>query len=115
MDQLIDFAVVVLPTGIALLSVLVSIKLTKGEPHKGWWWLIVVLGLFTSGLTWVSQSNARKQHDKDVGEQKKSIDALQATIQINEIRNASDMGYLKAKLEDAEKMNDKLSKFAPLL
>ena len=67
MAETIDFLVVVLPTVIALLSVYVSIKLTKGEEHRVWWGVIIVLGIGTSALTWVSQSNARKDHTSELG------------------------------------------------
>jgi hypothetical protein len=65
MADFIDFLVVVLPTVIALLSVYVSIKLTKGEPHKTWWFVIIALGICTSVLTLVSQSSARKAHSEE--------------------------------------------------
>ena len=44
MAETIDFLVVVLPTVIALLSVYVSIKLTKGEEHRVWWAVIIGFG-----------------------------------------------------------------------
>ncbi len=67
MAETIDFLVVVLPTVIALLSVYVSIKLTRGEEHRVWWGVIVALGIGTSALTWVSQSNGRRDHAKELG------------------------------------------------
>src|SRR5712672_3031053 len=105
--------VVVLPTVIAVASVLVAIKLERGESHKFWWSTIVIAGVAASALTWVSQSHARNEHQKEVDDQRQAVESLRSVIQTNEVRSAADMGYLKAKLEDSEKLNDKLSKFAP--
>ncbi len=66
MWNIVDFLVLILPTVIAVLSVLVSIKLTRNEEHKMWWGVIIALGVGTSALTWLSQSNARKAHASEV-------------------------------------------------
>ena len=62
---MLDFLALFLPTAIAILSVYVSIKLTRGEEHRWWWGLILVLGVGTSVITWFSQSNARKSHESE--------------------------------------------------
>lgn len=111
--ELVDFLVVVLPTVIAVVSVLVAIKLERGESHKFWWASIVFVGVATSVLTGVSQSHARKEHERELDEQRQAVMSLRSVIQTNEVRNAADMGYLKAKLEDSEKLNEKFSRFAP--
>ncbi len=80
MGEFIDFAVVVLPTVIAVLSVLVAIKLTKGERLQGWWVLIIVLGIGASILTWVSQSRARNEHDKELGAQRQGQSELRTKL-----------------------------------
>ncbi len=111
--ELVDYMVVVLPTVIAVVSVWVAIKLEKGESHKFWWVSIVVAGVAASVLTGVSQSHARKEHERELDDQRQAVMSLRSVIQTNEVRSAADMGYLKAKLEDSEKLNEKLSKFAP--
>jgi hypothetical protein len=68
--EFVDFLVVVLPTVIAVLSVQVSIKLTKGESHKVWWGFTIFLGIGASVLTWFSQATARKQHSAESDAQK---------------------------------------------
>src|ERR1700686_2943271 len=62
---MLDFLALFLPTAIAILSVYVSIKLTKQEEHRWWWGVILVLGVGTSVITWFSQSNARKSHEEE--------------------------------------------------
>lgn len=62
---MLDFLAVIMPLAIAILSVYVSIKLTKGEEHRGWWALILILGVATSVITWLSQSNARNSHEAE--------------------------------------------------
>ena len=104
----IDFLVVVLPTAIALLSVLVSIKLTRGESHKVWWGITIALGVGASALTWVSQSNARKSHQQEVARQQKDVEGIKDQLQKSELQRVSDTKYLEGKL-------DVFAQFAPAI
>src|SRR5260370_15013289 len=115
--EFVDVMVVGLALLIAVASVLGAIKLKKGESHKFWWSTIFIAGVAASVLTGVSQRHARTEHQKELDDQRKdqrqATESLRSIIQTNEVRSAADMGYLKAKLEDAEKLNEKLSQFAP--
>jgi hypothetical protein len=111
--NIVDFLALLLPTVIGIGGVLIGIKLTKGESHNIWWTIIIIMGIGTSILTWKSQSHAREDHKYEINQQKQAVESLRIIINANEIRNAGNMGYLRAKLEDSERWNEKLSQFAP--
>ena len=110
--DLIDFLVLALPIAIAVASVLVGIKLAKGESHRFWWLTILIAGIGTSVLTGISQSHARSEHHAEIKEQRDAVEGLKIIIQTNEIKNAGELGYMKAKLEDSERLNQQ---YAPAI
>jgi hypothetical protein len=71
--NLIDYLVVLLPTGIAILGVWIGIKMTTGKSHTSLWAIVLVVGFGTSILTWISQSHGRTEHQKELETQKKMI------------------------------------------
>ena len=74
--EVIDFLALVLPTGIAIASVVVGIKMARGQSHKLWWMLILAAGVVTSLLTWKSQDHAGKEHRRELTEQKQALQKL---------------------------------------
>lgn len=74
MGEFIEIAVVILPTVIAVLSAYVSIQLTKRGKYGIAWVAILILGVGASILTGISQSNARKQHDREQRELQVKLD-----------------------------------------
>jgi len=62
----VDLLAVVLPTVIAVISVYIGIIIAKNREHRYWWWTVIALGVVTSGVTYLSQSNARTSHNEDV-------------------------------------------------
>lgn len=61
----------------------------------------VVLALIGIGLTTAIEVASDKAHTKEFDAQKRQEDRLEGRIESLQIQNASDTGYLKAKLEDA--------------
>jgi hypothetical protein len=55
----LDWAVVLLPTGISLAGVWASVRTPPKQRHTHWKWGIVVAGLLCSGLTFWQQSRTR--------------------------------------------------------
>ncbi len=93
---------------LAVLGAIVSII-----EFRGWrrWVLAAVFILLGVG-EYISIGNADAAHDKEVSEQKQAIESLRAVIQANEIRNASDLAYMRANLEDEQKLNQE---YAPAI
>jgi hypothetical protein len=98
MAEIVEFLPVILPTGIALLSVYLSIKLSKGEPHKVWWRITAALCVAASALTWVSQSHASKAHKREIDQQTQAMDTLKAKFDEAEIKHAAEMNYMEEEL-----------------
>lgn len=92
----VDFLVVVLPTVLAIVSVQVGIKLTKGENHNRWWSLAIVLGICASALTWVSQDSARKQHASEMGTQRQEQSKLQDKLDASLLAQENIKGQLSS-------------------
>ena len=97
-DQILSWAVVILPTLFALGIEVVSKEIKE---HPYWRAAVLTFGLGLSVLTGLQIHRADKVHGGELDAQKQAVENLKAMIQTNEVRNASDMGYLKAKLEDA--------------
>jgi hypothetical protein len=74
--EVIDFLALVLPTGIAIASVVVGIKTARGQSHKLLWMLILAAGVVTSLLTWISRDHAGKEHRRELSEQKQALQKL---------------------------------------
>jgi hypothetical protein len=96
---------------LAVLGAIVSILEFSGWKR----WVMVLLFVLLGVGEYVSIRKADDAHAKEINDQKQAVETLRNIVQVNEIRNAGDMGYLKAKLEDSEKSNDRLSKFAPAI
>ena len=98
MAEIVEFLAVILPTGIALLTVYLSIKLSKGEAHKVWWRITSTLCVAASALTWVSQSHASKAHKREIDQQRQAIDTLKAKFDEAEIKHTAEMNYMEEEL-----------------
>jgi hypothetical protein len=104
MKTLMDFAVVFLPTLISVLSVIVSIKLTRGESHRGWWATIIIIGISTSVLTWKSQANSRTEHERELVAQREQQRVLREKLD----QSLLSQQYTKGQLESIALMIGKL-------
>jgi hypothetical protein len=104
----LEYGVVVLPVLLSLIGIHMSASLSKKQ--KGF---LFTCGIAVGLLVFLQQHESRVSHEREINAQKDAIESLRKTVQTNEIRNAGDMSYLKAKLEDSERMNEKLSQFAP--
>jgi len=72
-----------------------------------------ILSIGILGVVVIAFSTHR--NSKELEDQKQAVEAVKQMLQKSEVQAASDMGYLKAKLEDAEKWNDTMSQFAPAI
>jgi hypothetical protein len=85
------------------------------------WKRVLMVGLFVLlGIgEYISIRKADSAHAAEIAEQekvnedqKKAIEGLQALMQANAVDNASKLGYLTAKLDDSEKLNEQ---YAPAI
>ena len=94
-----------IPLILAVAGIIVSYN--EIPEKKRPWATVALLALGFIGTYAVrdARSIADAHHAKELADQKQEhkqqLDTLEKTIQTNELRNAGDMGYLKAKLEDA--------------
>lgn len=115
LDQVLSWLVVVVPVLLGLVVMLVPAKQEDKRRHMRWRYILGACLIVYGGLSWWQQSRAAVASDKEVQSRRQEVEDLKAVMQANEVKNAADMSYLKAKLEDADKMNDRLSKFAPAI
>jgi len=106
-NNTLDFVVVVLPFLLSLLGVQMSTSLSKKQKF-----FLVACGFFVSGLVWLQQYESRMSHAREISGQTQAIENLHNLIQANQVMNAGELGYMKAKLEDSEKLNEK---YAPAI
>jgi len=103
MAKIVHFIVdslVVIPTVITLLSVYLGIKLSKDQPHKVWWGIIVALGVAYSVYAGVSQ----EAHKQEIKQQRQAMDAV--TRVFPEIRS-----YMRKEYEVKVQSNNQLRDF----
>ena len=70
----------------------------KRRMYRLWFWTLTAIGVaIISGV----EVTSGQSHRMELTEQKNAFNTLQTTLQRTEVQAAADMGYLKAKLEDA--------------
>jgi hypothetical protein len=106
-NQVLDFGVVILPFLLSLLGVHMSTSLSRKQKA-----FLVACGLVVSALVWIQQHESRMSHEREIGQQTQSVENLKNLIQTNQITNAGELGYMKARLEDSEKLNER---YAPAI
>lgn len=101
----------------AILTILVAVLAEKfeGRTKKILWGLFVLTVLVLAVLQIRERHKSEGDHRQEVEHLNRHIDDLQGAFNVSEFRNASDMGYLKAKLEESEKWNETLSRFTPAI
>lgn len=95
-------------TVLAVGGILVSMVQCRG--YRRWMFAAAfsLLGLSEC----MSISNAKTAHEEEIWKQARALESLQANMQANEIKNAGDLAYLRAKLEDEQKVN---GEYAPAI
>jgi hypothetical protein len=85
----LDIFVVICPFLIAVLSVAVSIKLTKEQEPKYWWWAVVFVGICGSILTGVQQHIDTARHEQELNSQKDQT--VQVTSELQKTQGKLDL------------------------
>lgn len=90
----LDFLVVVLPFIVGLVGVQMSASLSKRQK-----WVLIGFGVLVSVLTYLSQANARKQHDSELSKQGIAVDELKSELQGARVESAGKFGYMQGTLD----------------
>src|SRR5579862_5049671 len=109
---ILTVALPTIPVGVCILVLTVIGAVLSVLEFRGWRRVVLVAVFVLLGLgEYVGIRQADFAHQLEVGKLNDKLDVFQAS----EVRNAVDLAYLKAKLEDASKMNEQLSQFAPAI
>jgi len=107
MDSFLNILSVLIPFVLSVLGAIMSTIETKPKLKKWIWILFLSVGIAGSAVTYWQQSSERISHDNEVKGFKESLSALQIQLQVNEVRSASDLSYLKGQLDTFIKIGSK--------
>jgi len=96
---------------LAFVGALVSILGFKGLRRVVLASVFIILGVGEVAAIFKGDAD----HKAEVNRLNNSITQVQDTLVATQLKSAADLSYLKAKLEDSEKLNEKLSQFAPAI